>query len=112
MPYAPISPAYSLISQDYGKLRHILGTLTPGLVFAASGGAYAQAIAAVVPADDVGGASAAERRASRAAPRTPFADLLATVPGAGASTPRMRRVGPDTSPSSCSPRARPSCPRA
>ena len=50
VPYVPVSSAYSLISQDYGKLRHILGTVTPGLVFA-SGPAYAKAIAAVVPAD-------------------------------------------------------------
>ena len=50
VPYVPVSSAYSLVSQDYGKLRHILGTVTPGLVFA-SGAAYAKAIAAVVPAD-------------------------------------------------------------
>ena len=30
VPFAPISPAYSTVSQDYGKLRHILGMLTPG----------------------------------------------------------------------------------
>ncbi len=51
VPYTPISSAYSLISQDYAKLRHIIGTVTPGLVFA-SGPAYAKAIQAVV-ADDV-----------------------------------------------------------
>jgi feruloyl-CoA synthase len=51
VPYAPISPAYSLVSQDHGKLRHIAGVLTPGLVFAADGTAYAKAIAAAVPAD-------------------------------------------------------------
>ena len=51
VPYAPVSPAYSLVSQDYGKLRHILGTLTPGLVFAADGQPSRKAIAAVVPAD-------------------------------------------------------------
>jgi feruloyl-CoA synthase len=45
VPYVPISTAYSLVSQDYGKLRHILGVTTPGLVFA-SGPAYAKAIAA------------------------------------------------------------------
>ena len=50
VPTVPVSSAYSLISQDYGKLRHILATVTPGLVFA-SGPAYARAIAAVVPAD-------------------------------------------------------------
>jgi len=30
----PRSRCYSLVSQDFGKLRHILATLTPGLVFA------------------------------------------------------------------------------
>jgi feruloyl-CoA synthase len=48
IPYAPISPAYSLISSDFGKLRHIFDLLTPGLVFAA-GTQYARAIEAVVP---------------------------------------------------------------
>ena len=51
VPFAPISPAYSLVSQDYGKLRHIFGLLTPGLVFASSGSAYGKAIAATVPAE-------------------------------------------------------------
>ena len=51
VPYAPVSAAYSLLSQDHGKLRHILGVLTPGMVFAADGSAYARAIEAVVPAD-------------------------------------------------------------
>ena len=50
VPYVPISPAYSLLSQDFGKLRHILGVTTPGLVFASSP-AYAKAIAAIVSAD-------------------------------------------------------------
>ncbi len=49
VPFAPISPAYSTVSQDFGKLRHILGVLTPGLVFASSGSAYGRAIGAVVP---------------------------------------------------------------
>ena len=50
--YAPISPAYSLISTDYSKLRHILGLLRPGLVFAADGQRFGRAIEATV-ADDV-----------------------------------------------------------
>jgi feruloyl-CoA synthase len=49
IPYAPISPAYALISSDFGKLRHIVNLITPGLVFAADGAAYARAIAAAVP---------------------------------------------------------------
>ncbi len=49
VPYAPISPAYSLISSDFAKLRHIFGLLTPGLVFAADRARYSRAIDAVVP---------------------------------------------------------------
>ena len=51
VPYAPISPAYSLISSDFGKLRHIVDLLTPGLVFACDGTQYARALEAVLPAD-------------------------------------------------------------
>src|SRR5579862_7618474 len=43
IPYSPISPAYSLISTDYGKLRYILGLLTPGLVFVAEPQSFAKA---------------------------------------------------------------------
>src|SRR5574341_205444 len=46
VPYAPISPAYSLLSTDFGKLRFILDLLTPGLGFAA-GSQYQPAIDAV-----------------------------------------------------------------
>ena len=49
IPYAPISVPYSLMSQDFGKLKSIIGLLTPGLVFAANGTAFARAIAATVP---------------------------------------------------------------
>jgi feruloyl-CoA synthase len=51
VPFAPISPAYSTVSQDFGKLRHILGVLTPGLVYASSAGGYARAIDATVDGD-------------------------------------------------------------
>ncbi|MGZ5241598.1 MAG: feruloyl-CoA synthase [Caldimonas sp.] len=91
VPYAPVSPAYSLLSQDYGKLRHILEQLTPGLVFA-SGPAYAKAIAAVVPAETplVLGEGTIEGRAS-----VPFADLLATEPTAAVDAAHAQ-VGPET----------------
>ena len=50
VPYAPISPAYSLLSSDFAKLRQILGLLTPGLVYAADA-AYRRAIDATLPGD-------------------------------------------------------------
>ncbi|WIJ25071.1 feruloyl-CoA synthase [Devosia sp. RR2S18] len=51
VPYAPVSPAYSLLSSDFGKLRHIIEKLTPGMVYASDGAAFGPAIAAVVPAE-------------------------------------------------------------
>lgn len=51
VPYCPVSPAYSLVAQDYTKLQHICMLLQPGLVFAADGQAFARAIEAVVPVD-------------------------------------------------------------
>ncbi len=37
LPYAPVSPAYSLVSKDHAKLKDIASTLTPGAVFADNG---------------------------------------------------------------------------
>ena len=48
IPFCPVSPAYSLVSQDYDKLRHVLSTLTPGLVFAADEARYGKAVRATV----------------------------------------------------------------
>lgn len=44
IPYAPISPPYSLLSQDFGKLRHTLQLMTPGLIFASDGQRYEKAL--------------------------------------------------------------------
>ena len=50
VPFVPTSPPYSLISQDFDKLKHVLRTVTPGMVFA-SDARYAKAIAATVSSD-------------------------------------------------------------
>jgi feruloyl-CoA synthase len=47
VPVAPISPAYSLMSKDFGKLKAIFDLLQPGLVFAADPEKFAPALAAV-----------------------------------------------------------------
>jgi len=47
--YVPVSSAYSLVSTDYAKLKYVIGLLTPGLVYAADGARFANAIAAAVP---------------------------------------------------------------
>jgi len=51
VPYAPISPAYSLISKDHAKIKTIADTLNPGAFFADDGAAFATALAALA-ADD------------------------------------------------------------
>lgn len=47
IPYAPISPPYSLRSTDYVKLRHCVELLTPGLLFVQNGRQYQKALQAV-----------------------------------------------------------------
>jgi feruloyl-CoA synthase len=49
IPYAPVSPAYSLVSKDFGKLSYLMKLLTPGLVFADDADAFADAIHFNVP---------------------------------------------------------------
>jgi feruloyl-CoA synthase len=51
IPYAPISPAYSLVSTDFGKLKHIAALLTPGMIYASDGQKFASAINATFGAD-------------------------------------------------------------
>ena len=73
IPYAPISVPYSLVSRDFKKLKAIIEILTPGLLFAADGTAFAPAMAATVP-PDVEIVVTANPTADR--PTTPFAELL------------------------------------
>ncbi|MFN8347040.1 MAG: feruloyl-CoA synthase [Spirosomataceae bacterium] len=44
IPYTPISPPYSLVSNDFGKLKHCLEIMTPKVIFAQNGNVYAQAL--------------------------------------------------------------------
>jgi feruloyl-CoA synthase len=47
VPVAPVSPAYSLMSKDFGKLKYIFELVQPGLVYAADPQKFAPALAAV-----------------------------------------------------------------
>src|SRR5580700_11377738 len=92
IPYAPISVPYSLMSQDFGKLKSIIDILTPGLVFAANGTAFTRAIATAVP-HDVEVVVTADAPGDRSA--TPFAALAATRPSAAVDAAHDK-VGHDT----------------
>ena len=77
VPVAPVSPAYSLMSGDFAKLRTIFGLLRPGLVWTADAGKFAPALDAV------------------GAEPTPLAELLALDPGPEVDE-AFGRLGPDT----------------
>ncbi|MCC6947645.1 MAG: feruloyl-CoA synthase [Bradyrhizobiaceae bacterium] len=47
IPAVPVSVAYSLMSQDHAKLRHIAAEIRPRMIYVANGGAFAKALAAL-----------------------------------------------------------------
>jgi feruloyl-CoA synthase len=77
VPVAPVSPAYSLMSKDFGKLKYIFELVQPGLVYAADPQKFAPALAAV------------------GAKSTPVAELLETNPGSTMEREFMK-VDPET----------------
>ena len=92
VPFCAASPAYSTISQDFEKLRHILTTLTPGLVFAADAKRYGKAVEAAV-GKDIEVVLHSGEITGRAT--TTFESLLAT-PTTPAVDAAMQATGPDT----------------
>jgi feruloyl-CoA synthase len=92
IPFCPVSPAYSLVSKDYGKLAYLMKLLTPGLVFADDASKFADALGANVPdqAEIVASHGTVPDRGV-----TMLADLLATPmhPGLHAA---HDAIGPDT----------------
>ncbi len=77
VPVAPISPVYSLMSKDFGKLKHIFDLVKPGLVWTADPEKFKPALEAV-------GAQA-----------TPLGPLIDTNPGSLLER-EFSKVGPDT----------------
>ena len=94
VPYCPASPAYSTISQDYDKLRHLVSTLTPGLVFAADAQRYGKALQSTLGAD-VEVVLTQGTLEGREGPTSTFAELLAT-PITPAVDAAWAATGPDT----------------
>jgi feruloyl-CoA synthase len=92
IPYAPISPAYSLVSRDFAKLKEIIARLSPGLVFAEDGGRFGAAIKACVP-DHVEILIRDAPPVGRAA--SDFSRLLATTPTQAVEAAHAK-VGADT----------------
>ncbi len=93
IPYAPISPAYSLLSSDHSKLKYIFDLLTPGMIFVADGASFARAITNAIP-PDVELVTLRNPPADR--PSTDFASLLKQEEDVAAVDAANATVGPQT----------------
>jgi feruloyl-CoA synthase len=78
IPYCPVSPAYSTLAKDFSKLDHVLGLLTPGLVFVEDAREYERALKGT----SVGGFEVVAARYAGPAGYTPLGKLLETEPTA------------------------------
>jgi len=92
IPFSPISPAYSVVSQDHAKLRHVFDVVQPGLVYAADGVRFGKALAAL---DLAGAQVVVESDPPTGTEAAYFADLAATAPGVAVHE-AFSRVNPDT----------------
>jgi len=92
IPYASVSPAYSLVSTDHTKLKGIVGLLTPGLVFAADGRPFAPAVVSALPTDVP---AVTVRNPIPGRRNVAFAELE-TARRTGAADAANAMVGPDT----------------
>ena len=92
IPYAPVSPAYALLSTDFKKLKYIFDLLTPGLVFVADGNPFRRALEGAAAPDIeivVARNSIPNRRI------TQFEQLISSG-GTSAAESAHQKVGPDT----------------
>ena len=75
VPAAPVSPAYSLMSQDHAKLRYIFDLIKPGLVMVQDGVVFGKALTAL----DLTGVTVVHvDRAPEGIPSIAWSDLVAT----------------------------------
>lgn len=95
VPYCPVSSAYSLMSQDYEKLRHVLATITPGMVYASDWTRYGKAIDATVSNDVVVVVNQFRQVVDSARVLRAFDDLLQT-PATSDVPAAMQATGLDT----------------
>jgi feruloyl-CoA synthase len=92
VPVTPVSAAYSLMSQDFGKLKYILSVVTPGLIYVEDGSKFAKALSSV----DLDGAEVVvAQNPPDGMDVTAFDDLLSVAP-TEAVDEAAAKVGPDT----------------
>ncbi|MBS0529680.1 MAG: AMP-binding protein [Proteobacteria bacterium] len=92
VPVAPVSPAYSLMSQDHAKLKYLFGLVKPALVLVQDGPAFAKALGAL----DLNGIPVVHvAHPADGIPSIAYADLAAT-PVTDEVAASIAKITPDT----------------
>jgi feruloyl-CoA synthase len=92
IPVSPVSPAYSLMSCDFGKLRHVFDLVRPKLVYASNGELFNDALMAL-DLDDI--TTVVKEGVPAEIETVPIDGLLATKPTSAVDA-AFSRVGPET----------------
>ncbi len=92
IPFAPVAPSYSLLSQDHRTLACVCAAMRPGLVLAVDGPAFDRALASLALPTDVEVVTVTPAPSVRSTPFAALVDVTATARVEDAH----RRVGPDT----------------
>lgn len=96
IPVAPVSTAYSLMSQDFGKLLHVVRLLTPRVIFVDDGALYARALQALAAHGLLDGVEiVVGRNPPSSLAATALADLLAAEPDSAVDA-AFAAITPDT----------------
>ena len=91
VPVASISPAYSLVSRDFDKLKSMIKLLDPGAIYVSSARPFAAALAAIKPLHSATIVSGAADDAAAISFRS-----IAATPETPAVAKAFAAVGPDT----------------
>jgi feruloyl-CoA synthase len=92
IPFLPISPAYSLLSENFAKLKYVVAQFTPSLIYVPTIASFARALRAL----PMGGIDLVADVADPDWPRaTPFDELLGTNASAEVER-RYAAIGPDS----------------
>ncbi len=92
LPVTPASPAYSLMSKDFGKLKHVFGLVRPGLVYADDAERFGPALAAL----DLDGVTLVVKQPSAQQADAIFFSALTDTTPSTAVNDAYSRVNPDT----------------
>ncbi len=91
VPASPVSPAYSLMSRDFAKLREVAGCVGPSVVYAADEALFARALDAIAAENAV----VVSSRPATGGRAVAFANFMATRPSAALDR-AFAAITPDT----------------